>query len=57
HKQLALINHQFKDWNITKGSFPVAEEIHETELSLPISFFHSKSEIERVVTVLNRWQN
>lgn len=57
HKQLALINHQCKDWNITKGSFPIAEEIHETELSLPISFFHSKSDIERVVTVLNRWQN
>jgi dTDP-4-amino-4,6-dideoxygalactose transaminase len=32
---------------------PIAEEIHNTTLSLPISFFHSKIEIERVIEVMN----
>ncbi|MCW7490378.1 DegT/DnrJ/EryC1/StrS family aminotransferase [Leptospira meyeri] len=57
HKQLALINYQIKDWTIAGNSLPIAEEIHETELSLPISFIHTKAEIETVVSVLNRWQN
>ena len=32
---------------------PVSEEIHQTTLSLPISYFHSKSEIEKVIGVAN----
>ncbi len=31
----------------------IAREIHQTTLSLPISYFHSESEIERVVEVMN----
>ncbi|PJZ98792.1 DegT/DnrJ/EryC1/StrS family aminotransferase [Leptospira meyeri] len=57
HKQKALNDYKIGDWGSVVGSYPIAEEIHETELSLPISFIHSKPEIERVVEVLNRWQN
>lgn len=32
---------------------PISENIHATTLSLPISFFHSESQIGRVVEILN----
>ena len=32
---------------------PIAEEIHRTTLSLPISFFHTKNDIEKVIAVAN----
>ena len=35
------------------GKFAVAEELHSTELSLPISFGHTGAQIERVCTVIN----
>lgn len=57
HKQMALVNYQLKHQNQAEDTFPIAEEIHKTELSLPISYFHTKNDIERVVEVLNRWQN
>lgn len=34
---------------------PIAEEIHNTTLSLPISYFHSESEIMQVIEVLNNF--
>ncbi len=34
---------------------PIADEIHQTTLSLPISFYHSKDDIARVVEVLNKF--
>jgi dTDP-4-amino-4,6-dideoxygalactose transaminase len=34
---------------------PVAEEIHRTTLSLPISYFHTPSDIEKVIDVMNRF--
>lgn len=34
---------------------PIAEEIHRTTLSLPISFFHTKEDVYRVVEVMNRF--
>ncbi|NOU19899.1 MAG: DegT/DnrJ/EryC1/StrS family aminotransferase [Bacteroidales bacterium] len=36
-------------------SFPISEEIHATTLSLPISTFHTKDNIYRVVEVLNKY--
>lgn len=33
--------------------FPLAEEIHATTLSLPISFMHSQEEIRQVVAIMN----
>lgn len=32
---------------------PIAEKIHQTTLSLPISYFHSKENVEKVVEVMN----
>jgi dTDP-4-amino-4,6-dideoxygalactose transaminase len=37
------------------GSFPISEEIHNTTLSLPISYIHNKEEIHRVVEILNKF--
>ncbi|HEX3010205.1 MAG TPA: DegT/DnrJ/EryC1/StrS family aminotransferase [Bacteroidales bacterium] len=34
---------------------PIAEEIHNTTLSLPISAGHSREDIERVVEIANRF--
>jgi len=40
---------------IIDGSFPISEEIHNTTLSLPISYYHTKEDILRVCEVLNRF--
>ncbi len=34
---------------------PIAEEIHNTTLSLPISYFHTESDIIKVIDVLNKF--
>ena len=34
---------------------PIAEEIHNTTLSLPISFFHKESEIEYIIEKMNQF--
>lgn len=38
---------------VLSGSYPIAEEIHQTTLSLPISFAHSREEILYVIECLN----
>ncbi|MFZ9847288.1 MAG: DegT/DnrJ/EryC1/StrS family aminotransferase [Flavobacteriales bacterium] len=35
--------------------FPVSEEIHATTLSLPIAYFHTEKDIEKVVKVMNKF--
>jgi len=40
---------------IDKVKCPISEEIHATTLSLPISFFHTKEEVNKVVEVANRF--
>jgi dTDP-4-amino-4,6-dideoxygalactose transaminase len=47
NNQVALKD-MFKD-----QQFPISEEIHNTTLSLPISFFHSENDVNRVVEVMN----
>jgi dTDP-4-amino-4,6-dideoxygalactose transaminase len=32
---------------------PIAQEIHNTTLSLPISYFHSKETVQKVVDMMN----
>jgi len=39
-----------------KGSYPISEEIHQTTLSLPISYFHTKEDIQKVSQVMNAWR-
>jgi len=46
HKQKAMAG-------ILDGDYPISEEIHETTLSLPISYFHTEAEIIKVIEVLN----
>lgn len=40
---------------ITENSFPISEEIHKTTLSLPISYFHKEDDIQKVISVLNKF--
>ncbi|KAF0218725.1 MAG: hypothetical protein FD174_2508 [Geobacteraceae bacterium] len=35
------------------GDYPIADEIHATTLSLPISYFHTEEDVCRVVEVMN----
>jgi dTDP-4-amino-4,6-dideoxygalactose transaminase len=46
HKQKAM-------QGIFSGHWPIAEQLHATELSLPISFGHKESEIHRVCEVIS----
>lgn len=48
HRQKALEG-------IVTGDFPIAEEIHATTLSLPISTAHSAADIDVVCDVMNRF--
>lgn len=43
----------YKEWNAL--SFPITEQIHDEELSLPISPVMSAEEVQKVVDILNRW--
>ncbi len=49
HKQKAM-------QGIIKGEYPISEEIHNTTLSLPISYFHTKDDINKVVEVINSYE-
>jgi dTDP-4-amino-4,6-dideoxygalactose transaminase len=40
-----------------KGSFPVSELIHQTTLSLPISYFHTEQDVAKVITIMNKFEN
>lgn len=40
---------------IIDGDYPIAEDIHDTVLSLPISAFHTEATIERVVDAVNKF--
>jgi len=39
--------------SVLKGNFPISEEIHNTTLSLPIAFFHTKEDIAKVSEIIN----
>jgi dTDP-4-amino-4,6-dideoxygalactose transaminase len=40
---------------INNTNTPIAEEIHQTTLSLPISYCHTKEDITRVIEVMNKF--
>lgn len=50
HQQKAM-----KDSNLGQ-SFKISEEIHQTTLSLPISFFHTEEEVVKVVEAVNSFK-
>jgi dTDP-4-amino-4,6-dideoxygalactose transaminase len=35
--------------------YPISEEIHNTTLSLPISFFHTEKDIQKVIEIMNKF--
>jgi dTDP-4-amino-4,6-dideoxygalactose transaminase len=45
-------NHQEAYKHLFNKSYPVSEEVHQTTLSLPISFFHTEEEIRYVAASL-----
>ena len=49
HKQGA-----YQEWK--NESYPVSEEIHRTELSLPISPVMTDEDVKRVVEIINEWK-
>jgi dTDP-4-amino-4,6-dideoxygalactose transaminase len=49
HKQKAM------EGIIQEKEFPISEEIHNTNLSLPISFAHTEKEIFKVIEVINKF--
>jgi len=48
HKQLA-----FKEWS--KHTYPISEEIHDTILSIPAGLHLSDSDVEKIVSMLNKY--
>ena len=48
HRQECMIK-------ILNGSYPISDEIHETTLSLPISYMHTPEDIERVCELCNQF--
>lgn len=50
HKQKAMVG-------ILDGEYPISEEIHNTTLSLPISYFHTKEDILEVCEKLNSFSS
>jgi len=45
-------HHQDAMQGILSGTYPIAEELHATELSLPISFGTTLNEVERVCNTI-----
>jgi len=41
--------------DIIDGDYPISQEIHDTTLSLPISYFHTKDDILKVCKIINNW--
>ena len=44
----------YKEWN--NLSFPITEQIHNEELSIPMSPVMTEEELKTVVDVLNNWE-
>lgn len=40
---------------IIEGDYPIAQEIHDSILSLPISVFHTEATIEKIVNTINHF--
>ena len=41
--------------SLITGEYPISEQIHNTTLSLPISFFHKEKDILKICDILNSW--
>ena len=45
----------YKDLNIKQGELPIAEEISNTELSLPMYYGMTDEEVQYVIDIINRF--
>ncbi len=45
----------YEDLQIARGSYPIAERISDTELSLPMYYGITEEEVQYVIDVVNRW--
>ena len=43
----------YADWNIIEGSFPIAEKIASTEISLPMFYGMTQEQVDYVCRVIN----
>ena len=48
-------NRQKSMKEFVSGDYPLSQKIHETTLSLPISYFHTEEEVMTICKVINRW--
>ncbi len=55
HYPVAPNRQKAMQWILDDQATPIAEEIHKTTLSLPISYFHTEEDVARVVEVMNRF--
>lgn len=49
------LQNAYKDFNIGKGSYPIAENIARTELSIPLYYGMKESEIDYIIKTLNQY--
>lgn len=40
---------------LSEYNFPISEKIHATTLSLPVSYFHTEEQVNRVVEIMNKF--
>ena len=55
HYPVSPVNQNAMKGVLEDQKTPISEEIHNTTLSLPISYFHTESDIGRVVEVMNKF--
>jgi dTDP-4-amino-4,6-dideoxygalactose transaminase len=53
HYPIAPVEQKAMKGILLDSNFPIAEEIHRTTLSLPISYFHTVDDIEQVAKAIN----
>jgi dTDP-4-amino-4,6-dideoxygalactose transaminase len=53
HYPISPVNQHAMQGILAPEATPIADEIHRTTLSLPISFYHTKQDIEKVIEVMN----
>jgi dTDP-4-amino-4,6-dideoxygalactose transaminase len=44
-----------RNWTLPMNDFTISKQIHQTELSLPVSTIHSQEDIFRVIEVMNKF--
>jgi len=40
---------------VINGEYPISNQIHNTTLSLPISYFHTQDDIHKIIDLMNKW--